>query len=37
MPETHSGLLDWYEQLGLPVPANRVLWALVKLLEGKRG
>jgi 2-dehydropantoate 2-reductase len=24
------------EALGVPVPANRVLWALVKLLEGKR-
>ncbi|MCM2252255.1 MAG: 2-dehydropantoate 2-reductase [Ramlibacter sp.] len=24
------------EALGIPTPANRVLWALVKLLEGKR-
>ena len=25
------------EALGVATPANRVLWALVKLLEGKRG
>lgn len=25
------------DALGVPVPANRVLWAMVKLLEGKQG
>ncbi|MEO8121300.1 MAG: ketopantoate reductase C-terminal domain-containing protein, partial [Rhodoferax sp.] len=25
------------EALGIATPANRVLWALVKLMEGKRG
>ncbi|HEX8603517.1 MAG TPA: NAD-dependent DNA ligase LigA [Pseudoduganella sp.] len=31
MPETHSGLLDWYEQLGLPVASER---AVVQGAEG---